>query len=266
MFLTATFFALLFAQAESPVPEQTPQHAEIESSATPVRVTPGTKIPLSLLNSISTKNAIEGDRVYLETIFPIIVNGQITIPVGSSVAGTVTSVKRAGRIKGKAELFVRFDSLILPNGVMRDFRSRMSNVDGTNPGKLDRDEGKIEGDGNKSGDMRSIGDAAMAGTIVGAISGAAAAGRPGMGAGIGAAAGATAAMIGILATRGPDAVLTKGTTVEMVLDRELIFEDEELNFQTTSPMGRRTGINVPQPQKKNERPGWRQPSSSRTNP
>src|ERR1035438_4637909 len=30
----------------------------------------GTRIPLGLINSISTKNAAEGDRVYLETVFP----------------------------------------------------------------------------------------------------------------------------------------------------------------------------------------------------
>lgn len=32
----------------------------------------GTKIPLSLVNSLNTKRTAEGDRVYLETAFPII--------------------------------------------------------------------------------------------------------------------------------------------------------------------------------------------------
>jgi type IV secretion system protein VirB10 len=49
-----------------------------------------------------------------------------------------------------------------------------------------------------------------------------------MGVGIGAAAGAAAALVGVLASRGPDAVLAKGTTVEMVLDRPLLFDEEEL--------------------------------------
>ncbi|MGH9667842.1 MAG: hypothetical protein ACRD9L_25770, partial [Bryobacteraceae bacterium] len=40
-------------------------------------VKPGTHIPLSMINSISTKNASEGDRVYLETVFPILVNGRM---------------------------------------------------------------------------------------------------------------------------------------------------------------------------------------------
>lgn len=238
-------FASLLAQA----PAQ--PAADIDA----YRVETGTKIPLSLLNSVSTKNAAEGDRIYLETIFPVLVNGRIVVPVGSSVAGTVTSVKRAGRVKGRSELFVRFDSIILPNGVMRDFRSRVSNVDGTNPGRLDREEGKIEGDGNKSGDARAVGDAAITGTFLGAIVGSAA-GRTGMGSGIGAAAGATAAMIGILATRGPDAVLTKGTTVEMVLDRNIAFDDKEVDF-TGAYMPRKQSKPMEAAPKQSERPGWK---------
>src|SRR5690606_32697854 len=53
-------------------------------------VASGTKVPLSLINSISTKHSAEGDRVYLETVFPILDKGRIVIPPGSYVAGTVT--------------------------------------------------------------------------------------------------------------------------------------------------------------------------------
>jgi type IV secretion system protein VirB10 len=51
-----------------------------------------------------------------------------------------------------------------------------------------------------------------------------------MGAGIGAAAGAAAGMIGVLSSRGPDAVLARGSTLEMVLDRPITFSESELNF------------------------------------
>lgn len=216
---------------------------------------PGTKIPLSLLNAVSTKTAVEGDRVYLETVFPIVLDGRIVIPVGSSVAGTVTGVKRAGRVKGRAELFVRFDSLILPNGVMRDFRARASNVDGSNPGKLDRDEGKITADSNKAGDARTVGEVAMTGTWIGALGGAAS-GNAGMGAGIGAMAGAAAGLAGVLLTRGPDAVLNKGTTVEMVLDRNVAFEEKDLDFSGAPAPVRRT-VMPAAPARAGERPGWR---------
>jgi hypothetical protein len=192
-------------------------------------VATGTKVPLSLINSVSTKHSAEGDRVYLETVFPVLVNGRIVVPVGSYVAGTVTQLKKPGRVKGRGELYVRFDSLTLPNGVTRDFHGRIGSMDGNAKDELDRAEGKVRSEGNKSGDARTVGESAAAGASIGVIAGGAA-GHYGMGAGVGAAAGATAGMIGVLLSRGPDAVLARGSTLEMVLDRPISFTDEELNF------------------------------------
>src|SRR5437660_2287669 len=145
-----------------------------ESAAGVYVVEPGAKIPLSLINSVSTKHSAEGDRVYLETVFPILVNGKIVIPPGSYVAGTVTQVKRPGRVKGRGELYVRFDSLTLPNGVTRDFRGRIGNMDGNTKNELDRSEGTVRSEGNKAGDARTVGEAAGAGASIGTIAGGAA--------------------------------------------------------------------------------------------
>jgi type IV secretion system protein VirB10 len=184
----------------------------------------GTKIPLSLVSSLNTKRSLPGDRVYLETAFPVALNGRMVIPKGSYVAGTVTDVKRAGKVKGKSELFLRFDSLTLPNGVTRDFRSRLDSAGGHD---VDRQEGKIQGDSDKAGDARTVGETAGAGSTIGSIAGAAA-GHAGIGAGIGAIGGAAAGLAAVLATRGPDLILEKGTTVEMVLDRDLRYDPLEL--------------------------------------
>ena len=116
----------------------------------------GTRIPLSLINSVSTKSAAEGDRVYLETVFPIVLGGRVVIPPGSYVAGTITSVKRPGRVKGRGELYLRFDSLTLPNGVTRDFRARVGALDGRATEDLDKTEGKIRSEGNKGGDAQRL--------------------------------------------------------------------------------------------------------------
>ncbi len=183
----------------------------------------GTKVPLQLINSVSTKTAQVGDRVYLQSNFPVLSGGRIVIPPGSYVTGTVTKVMRGGKVKGKAELYVRFDSLTLPNGVTRDFRASLGGLDGSNPGKLDKTEGRVEGEGNKAGDAMKVGEAAAWGTMIGGV-----AARTGTGAGIGAAAGAAAGLVGILMTRGPDAILERGSTVEMQLDRSLKFTDVEL--------------------------------------
>ncbi|HTM47138.1 MAG TPA: hypothetical protein VL285_00550 [Bryobacteraceae bacterium] len=209
-----------------------------EAAAGDYVVEPGSRIPLNLINSVSTKHSVEGERVYLETTFPILVKGRIVIPPGSYVAGTVTQVKRPGRVKGRGELYVRFDSLTLPNGVTRDFRARVGSLDGRASEELDRAEGKIKSEGNKGGDARTVGEAAGAGASVGAIAGGVSGGHYGMGAGIGAAAGATAGLIGVLFSRGPDAVLAKGSSVEMVLDRPLAFSETELDF-SNAPQQRR---------------------------
>lgn len=230
---------LLAQEAGAPVaPKASDQPAPakaVEAKAGEYVVDVGTKVPLTLINSVSTKHSSEGDRVYLETVFPIMANGRIVIPPGSYVAGTVMQVKRPGRVKGRGELFLRFDSLTLPNGVTRDFRARIGSMDGRATEDFDRAEGKIKSEGNKGGDARNVGEATAAGASIGVIAGGAT-GHYGMGAGIGAAAGAAAGLMGVLLTRGPDAVLAKGSTIEMVLDRSLSFQDSELNFGSTQPV------------------------------
>jgi hypothetical protein len=152
----------------------------------------------------------------------------VVIPPGSYVAGTLTFVKRPGRVKGRGELYLRFDSLTLPNGVTRDFRARIGDLDATAPGELDRQEGGVKSEGHKAGDAGTVAQTTAAGASVGSIAGAAA-GRPGLGIGIGAAAGAAAGLAGILLSHGPDAVLAQGTTVEMLLDRRLVFTVQEIS-------------------------------------
>ena len=119
------------------------------------------------------------------------------IPPGSYVTGTVTEVKRPGRIKGRGELYLRFDSLTLPNGVTRDFRARIGGMEGGGSNELDRDEGKIKGGGSKGKDARDIAQAAQMGTMVGGIAGAVS-GRPFTGLAGGAGAGAAAGLAGVL--------------------------------------------------------------------
>jgi hypothetical protein len=227
----ALWVGALSAQDATPAPQVDGSH---KAEAGEYVVEAGTKVPLSLINTISTKHSIPGDRVYLETSFPILSGGRIVIPVGSYVAGTVTQLKKPGRVKGRGELYVRFDTLTLPNGVTRDFRARIGGLDGQGDGELDRAEGKVRSEGNKAGDAKTVGETAGVGASLGGIAGSAA-GHAGLGVGIGAAAGAAAGLIGVLATRGPDAVLSRGTTVEMVLDRNIHFNENELIFSGSQP-------------------------------
>jgi hypothetical protein len=189
-------------------------------------VTSGTRILLSLQNIVDTKHAKPGDRVYLSTSTPIFVNERLVIPTGSYVIGTVSESKRAGRVKGRSELNVRFESITLPNGVTRGFNSRVGSAG--DAGDVDREEGRIKGDSNKGGDTKTVATTTATGAGIGTLAGATT-GHLGAGLGIGSAAGAAAGLAGVLLSRGPDVVLRPGTSVEMVIDRDLRFTPEELS-------------------------------------
>ena len=185
----------------------------------------GTRLLLRLTNSVNTRHTAAGDRIYLETVVPFFVEGHLVIPRGSIVIGTVTESQKAGRVKGRSSLSLRFESLTLPNGVARDFRALPDQVDGH--GNVDKSEGKIQGDGNKGGDARTVGTTTGAGAGIGGAVGAAS-GHLGAGLGIGAAAGAAAGLAGVLGSRGPEVVLPPGTTMELLLDRDLRYTREEV--------------------------------------
>ena len=172
-----------------------------------ITVPKGTRVLLALIGEVSTKYAKEGDRVYLRTDAPVAADGRVVIPRWSDVSGTITRAKPAGRVSGKGELYIRFDSLILPNGVSRDFHARP-------PG----DEGKVEGKG-KSADGRTVMEGAGMGATVGAIT------RGLSGAAVG---GGIGALAGVLVSRDQNVTLRQGTHIEMVLDRDLVFHPDEL--------------------------------------
>ncbi len=192
----------------------------------PLVVKAGTRIPLSLRNAVDTKHSHEGDRVYLDTLYPVVVENRIVIPRGSYVSGTLTTVKPAGAVKGKGELYIRFDSLILPNGVTRDFRSRLASADTPN-GTVDHNEGTITGERDKAGEAKTTAEGAGIGAGIGGLAGAAA-GHPLSGVGIGAAAGAAVGLATALGKHHPDASVPRGTTIEMLLDRDLYYLPSEL--------------------------------------
>lgn len=213
--------------AETRKSEDTPKSAETPKKELTYTVAVGTKIPLRLVKGLSTESASEGERVYLETAFPVVAEGRMVIPVGSSVAGTVTNVVRPGRIKGRGELFLRFDTLILNNGVTRQFSSRPEGLDNESSGTLDRKEGKIKTPGSKGEDAMKVGKVAATGAAVGSMAGSIG-GRPGMGAAVGAAGGVATGLAGVLLSRGADTNLPRGTILEMELDRPLFFSESEL--------------------------------------
>jgi type IV secretion system protein VirB10 len=227
-------------EPQGPISDQSKEGLKQRQNPTPppasgtYRVDPGTHILLNMINSVSTRQAAVGDRIYLETAFPILSGNRIVIPQGSWVTGTITEVKRPGRVKGRGELQVRFDSLTLPNGVTRDFRADLGALDGRADETLQHEQNKVKAPGDKGGDVGRVARTTETGTVIGSGVGGAA-GNWGRGAGIGAGAGAAAGLMGVLLSRGPDATLSKGSVVEMVLDRPITFQEADLNFSNVPP-------------------------------
>lgn len=213
------------AQTPSSAPVLVKRPAPAAVSPEDYVVPSGTHILLALRNSLDTKHSREGDRVYLETVFPVFAGGRQVIPKGSFVTGIVSQSKQAG-VKSKGELYIRFDTLTLPNGVSRDFTSRLANADTPN-GKVDREEGKVTGQRDTGRDAKATATGAGIGAGIGGIAGSAA-GAPLKGVGIGAAAGAAAGLAGVFGKHKADASLPRGTHVEMVTDRDLRYQRSEL--------------------------------------
>src|SRR6204780_1553659 len=192
-------------------------------AAAKIMVPSGTHIPLVLHNAISTRSARPGDPVYFETLFPVMIDGRVAIPAGSYVSGEVTESKRPGRVKGRGELMIRLKTLILPNAYMVDLNAVPSNA-GSGGNETTNNEGKIIGDSNKGGDIGTVAKTTAAGPAIGAIA------QGAKGAGIGAGVGAAAGLMAVLLTRGPEAELPRGSTVEAVLDRAIVLDANKVQF------------------------------------
>jgi hypothetical protein len=194
------------------------------ASAAKIMVPAGTHIPLVLHNAISTRSARPGDPVYFETLFPVMIDGKVVIPAGSYVSGEVTESKRPGRVKGRGELMIKLTTMILPNAYMVNLNAVPSNA-GTGGNETTDSEGKIIGDSEKGHDIGTIAKTTAAGAGIGGL-----ATRTGAGVGIGAAAGAAVGLAAVLLTRGPDAEMPRGSTVEAVIDRSLYLDADKVQF------------------------------------
>lgn len=212
------------AQERQPLEPESSRPANYQAPDGSFVLKSGTRLPLSVMSGVSTKNAAPGDQIYLQTMIPVAVNRRIIIPAGSYVMGSVIQTKRPGKVSGRGELYVRFDSLMLPNGVTIDLTGRLGGVDGDSPGQLNRAEGKVTSDGAGGRDAMVVGGTSMAGAAMGNWIGDA--GTP---AGIGAGAGAAAGLAAVLLTRGPEASLERGAVVQMVLSQDLKLAEDEVD-------------------------------------
>jgi hypothetical protein len=199
--------------------QKTSDSAVSTSSGDPVvkqiTVPAGTQVLLHLRSPIDTKTAKVGDGVYCQTSFPITQNNVAVIPAGTYVKGKIAQVKRAGKIKGRAEILFNFTTMIFPNGYTIDLPGALENAPGSRNSTVADKEGTVRADSQKGKDAGTVAKTGATGAVIGAVAGG------GKGAGIGGLAGAAVGLGQVLFTRGQDVRIDQDTALEMVLERPL---------------------------------------------
>ena len=211
--------------APPPVPQAqsaTPQRA---ASSEKIRLAAGTRVGVVLENGISTRSAKPGDSLYFHTSFPITQNNRIIIPVGSYLRGELIESKRPGKIKGKGEFRMKLDTLIFPNGYTVDLNAAPRSADSGGKETMDS-EGKVTGPGGKGKDVATVAETTVTGAGIGAIAAGA------KGAGVGAGIGGLAGLGAVLLTRGPEAELPRGSSLDIVLEHELVLDASQIQFSS----------------------------------
>jgi hypothetical protein len=231
--LAAATFGAAFLSAQAPEGPQTdpppaarpalkPAAARPASTGETITVPSGTRVGVILENGISTLSAKPGDSVYFRTSFPITMNNKVVVPVGSYLRGEVAEAKRPGHIKGRGELRIRLNTLVLPNGYTVDLNAAPHSTDAG--GTKTDSEGKITGPGGKGKDAETVATTTIAGAGIGGIAGG------GRGAGIGAGIGGLAGLAAVLLSRGPEAQLPRGSSMDLILERDLPLDADQIHY------------------------------------
>jgi hypothetical protein len=199
-----------------------------------VTIPAGTKIPLSLKQAISTRNAREGDAVYAETAFPFVVDNRVIVPAGAYIQGKIAHVERAGHGHGRAEILMHFTSMIYPNGYTVMLPGSVENTPGADDRSVKDDEGTIQQDSDTGKKVEDAAKGGAYGTVAGATAGGLATGGLN-GARVGAGVGAAAGIGWALLKRGSDVKLDVGTSIEMEIQRAIPVDASRIAVAKVGP-------------------------------
>jgi hypothetical protein len=154
---------------------------------------------VSLRTPVASDTSAVEDPVTADLRSALVVDGRTVLPTGTDLHGNVTNVARSAKVKGRAQLSLRFSSLVL-HGERLDIRTA----------SIAR-----EAESTKKKDTAKIGIPAAGGALLGGIIG----GKKGaaIGAGVGGGAGTAA----VLTTRGDEVRLATGTPLSVRLTEPL---------------------------------------------
>ncbi len=160
-----------------------------------VTIPAGTTLPLELTTAVSSATAQVEAPVSARLRRAVTIDGTTALPAGTVLHGEVSDVERAGRVKGRSHLALRFTSVVI-DGRKESLR--------TNPVSF-------EGEATKSEDATKIGAGAGIGAAIGGILGG------GSGAAKGAVIGGAAGTGAVVATRGKEVELAAGSDLNPTL-------------------------------------------------
>jgi hypothetical protein len=176
------------------VDEKTPAELPEKARFREVTLPAGTDLTLELTSPVSSATANPEDPVTATLQNAVVVEGVDVLPAGSTARGEVTAVERAGKVKGRARLALRFHTI---NAGGETYRIAAP---------FD-----IVAPATKGEDARKIGLPAAGGAVVGGILG----GKKG--AAIGAVIGGGAGTAHVLMTPGEEVTLKQGMTLNVSL-------------------------------------------------
>lgn len=159
-----------------------------------------TVLDVTLDTSLASDTSRAEDAVRGTLDSPVVIDEVTVIPSGSALTGHVTGAKESGKIKGRAELGLRFDRVSV-GAVTYDISTKPL---------------YYVAEGTKKDDAVKIGIGAAAGAMIGAITG----GKKG--AAIGTAVGAGGGTAVVLATDGDEIRLASGRKLKVALTDPLI--------------------------------------------
>jgi hypothetical protein len=160
----------------------------------------GTAVAIELRTAVASDTSTVEQTVRGTLRRAVVVDGVEVLPAGAPVSGSVTAVERAGRVKGRARLAMRFTSVTIDDDAVR-----MSTA------SIARQAAATKGE-----DAAKIGIGAGAGAVIGAIAG----GKKG--AVVGGTVGGAAGTGVVLATRGDEVELPVGTALSTTLTQPLV--------------------------------------------
>lgn len=164
-----------------------------------VTIPSGTALSLSLTTSVGSDTSKTEDSVSAELSRAVTVDGRDVVPAGATVGGQVTGVENSGRVKGRAQVSFRFNTLKI-GGDRYDMKTAAIS---------------LMASATKGEDATKIGIGAGAGAIIGGMLD----GKEG--AAKGAAVGGGAGTGVVLATKGKEMRLGPGADVTTTLTAPL---------------------------------------------